>query len=125
MGASKWFFSMSGVILLIGALAIAGKGINFGIDFESGARYTASLEQAGDGRAGAQRASRRPASATPKIQTRRQQGARQERRPDLDRGAGRTDAVEKALEYRFGLAEQVTVEEVGPTFGEDRWPTRP
>ena len=35
MGASKWFFSMSGVILLIGALAIAGKGINFGIDFES------------------------------------------------------------------------------------------
>ena len=35
MGASKWFFSVSGVILLIGALAIAGKGLNFGIDFES------------------------------------------------------------------------------------------
>ena len=28
MGASKWFFSMSGVILLIGALAIGGKGLN-------------------------------------------------------------------------------------------------
>ena len=26
MGASKWFFSVSGVILLIGALAIGGKG---------------------------------------------------------------------------------------------------
>src|SRR5262245_4175507 len=38
MGASRWFFSMSGVILLIGALAIGGKGINFGIDFESGTR---------------------------------------------------------------------------------------
>ena len=38
MGASKWFFSMSGVILLIGALAIGGKGLNFGIDFESGTR---------------------------------------------------------------------------------------
>ena len=51
MGASKWFFSMSGLILLIGALAIAGKGINFGIDFESGTRITAPLTQAGDRRA--------------------------------------------------------------------------
>jgi len=36
MGASKWFFSLSGVILLIGALAIGGKGINFGFDFTGG-----------------------------------------------------------------------------------------
>src|SRR3954452_1219708 len=45
MGASRWFFSMSGLILLIGALAIAGKGLNFGIDFESGTRIRASLQQ--------------------------------------------------------------------------------
>ena len=32
--------------------------------------------------------------------------------------SGRTDAVERALESRFGLTEQVTGEEVGPTFGE-------
>jgi SecD/SecF fusion protein len=38
MGASRWFFSLSGTILLIGALAIGGKGINFGIDFKSGTR---------------------------------------------------------------------------------------
>jgi SecD/SecF fusion protein len=38
MGASKWFFSLSGTILLIGALAIGGKGVNFGIDFKSGTR---------------------------------------------------------------------------------------
>ncbi|HUB37110.1 MAG TPA: protein translocase subunit SecD, partial [Solirubrobacteraceae bacterium] len=38
MGSSKWFFSLSGTILLIGALAIGGKGINFGIDFTSGTR---------------------------------------------------------------------------------------
>src|SRR4051812_27128345 len=43
MGASKWFFSASGVILLIGALAIGGKGLNFGIDFESGTRIKTSL----------------------------------------------------------------------------------
>jgi SecD/SecF fusion protein len=38
MGASKWFFSLSGTILLVGALAIGGKGVNFGIDFTSGTR---------------------------------------------------------------------------------------
>src|SRR6202035_5821939 len=38
MGASKWFFSLSGTILLIGALAIGGKGLNFGISFKSGTR---------------------------------------------------------------------------------------
>jgi SecD/SecF fusion protein len=46
MGKSKWFFSMSGVILLVGALAIAGKGINFGIDFESGTRIKTPIQQA-------------------------------------------------------------------------------
>jgi SecD/SecF fusion protein len=45
MGASKWFFSMSGVILLIGALAIGDKGLNFGIDFTSGTRVTTNLAQ--------------------------------------------------------------------------------
>jgi len=38
MGASKWFFSLSGTILLIGALAIGGKGLNLGRDFTSGTR---------------------------------------------------------------------------------------
>ena len=43
MGASKWFFSASGVIMLTGAFAIAGNGLNFGIDFEGGTRITAPL----------------------------------------------------------------------------------
>jgi SecD/SecF fusion protein len=43
MGASKWFFSMSGTILLIGALSIGGKGLNFGIDFTSGTRVTTNV----------------------------------------------------------------------------------
>jgi SecD/SecF fusion protein len=46
MGKSRWFFSASGLILVIGAMAIAGLGINFGIDFESGTRITAPLERA-------------------------------------------------------------------------------
>jgi SecD/SecF fusion protein len=38
MGASRWFFSLSGCILMIGALAIGGRGLNLGIDFTSGTR---------------------------------------------------------------------------------------
>jgi SecD/SecF fusion protein len=45
MGASKWFFSLSGTILLVGALAIGGKGLNFGIDFTSGTRIQAAFER--------------------------------------------------------------------------------
>jgi SecD/SecF fusion protein len=45
MGASKYFFSMSGVILLIGALAIGGRGLNLGIDFTSGTRITTELSR--------------------------------------------------------------------------------
>ena len=45
MGKSRWFFSASGLILVIGALAIAGLGINFGIDFESGTRIQTPLEE--------------------------------------------------------------------------------
>ena len=46
MGKSRWFFSFSGAILAVGAIAIASLGLNFGIDFESGTRITTPLEQA-------------------------------------------------------------------------------
>ena len=48
MGASRWFFSISGVILLIGGLALATKQLNFGIDFESGTRVKVALVQETD-----------------------------------------------------------------------------
>ena len=41
--ASKYFFSLSGVILAIGAIAFATKQLNLGIDFESGTRIQAAL----------------------------------------------------------------------------------
>jgi len=43
MGASRWFFTMSGVILLVGALSLATKQLNFGIDFKSGTRVKVAL----------------------------------------------------------------------------------
>ena len=61
MGASRYFFSMSGVILLIGALAIGGKGLNLGIDFTSGTRITVGLVQPATAAAGPARSSARPA----------------------------------------------------------------
>ncbi len=43
MGASRWFFTVSGVILLVGALALATKQLNLGIDFKSGTRVEVAL----------------------------------------------------------------------------------
>jgi len=43
MGASRWFFSISGMILLVGALSLATQQLNFGIDFESGTRIKVAL----------------------------------------------------------------------------------
>jgi len=48
MGASRWFFSISGVILLIGGFALATQQLNFGIDFESGTRIKAALQEPTD-----------------------------------------------------------------------------
>ena len=48
IGASRWFFSMSGVILVIGALALATEQLNFGIDFESGTRMKVALVEPTD-----------------------------------------------------------------------------
>jgi SecD/SecF fusion protein len=48
MGASRWFFSISGVILLVGALSLATKQLNFGIDFESGTRIKVALTKQTD-----------------------------------------------------------------------------
>ena len=119
MGASKWFFSMSGMILLIGALAIAGKGINFGIDFESGTRITAPLAQAAtvdDVR----NALRPQGFGDAKIQT--------VDNPELGKHVVQvsTDTlapkdvgkVNKTLTTSFGLADKPNVESIGPTFGQ-------
>jgi SecD/SecF fusion protein len=43
IGLSRWFFSVSGMILLIGGLSLATNQLNFGIDFESGTRIKVAL----------------------------------------------------------------------------------
>ncbi|MHB1468024.1 MAG: protein translocase subunit SecD [Solirubrobacteraceae bacterium] len=45
MGASRWFFSLSGLILLVGAFAIGARGVNFGFDFTGGTRIKTTLAE--------------------------------------------------------------------------------
>ena len=44
--ASKYFFTLSGCILLVGTVAFATKQLNLGIDFKGGSRITVGLQKA-------------------------------------------------------------------------------
>ena len=120
MGKSRWFFSFSGVILAVGAIAIATLGLNFGIDFESGTRITTPLE--------------RPASVDQVRETLSPLGygdAKIQEVDDPELGSnviqvavpkldpGQVPEVERALDSDFGVAgDEFSVTSVGPTFGE-------
>jgi len=119
MGASKWFFSMSGLILAIGAIGIAANSLNFGIDFESGTRITAPLGR-GASVEDVRNALDSQGLGDAKIQT--------VDNPDLGRNVVQiatdtlqpsgVDRVNNALDREFGLADDPNVESIGPTFGE-------
>ena len=118
MGASRWFFSLSGTILLIGALAIGGKGIKFGIDFESGTQIKTAfvapatentvrtaMQSAGVNDAQIQKiVSKDVGGQGFQISTRTLQ-------------PGKLAAVENALGQRFGGVRNFSSTSIGPTFG--------
>ena len=119
MGASKWFFSMSGVILLIGALAIGGKGLNFGIDFESGTRDQDRARTGRPTRTACATRSRRAGFADAEIQRLERLGRGQQRLPDLDRDADEAAARRRSssdLQKKFGV-KSFDYDTIGPTFG--------
>jgi SecD/SecF fusion protein len=119
MGNSRWFFSMSGVILLIGALSIGGKGLNFGIDFTSGTRITTALTQ--------------PASESAIRSVMQANGitdARIQRVQNKDLGSNvvqistkelqptKVQALRARLGQSFGGTASFSSTSVGPTFGQ-------
>jgi SecD/SecF fusion protein len=119
MGKSRWFFSMSGVILLIGALAIAGKGINFGIDFESGTRIKTPIQEAAntDDVRGALPGDLQGAEV------------QEVEEPDLGENVFQISTetlepeevagVREALDEEFGVSQaDFSANSIGPTFGE-------
>ena len=119
MGASRWFFSFSGVILVIGALALGGKGLNFGIDFESGTRITAALRQGRRPRTSCARVLDGRGPRRREDPARHQQGARQQRLPDLDQDAAarRAEQGPRRARRRLRLRQDAGHASIGPTFG--------
>src|SRR3954468_1965480 len=119
IGNSKWFFSMSGVILVAGALAIAGSGVNFGIDFESGSRIVTPLERSASVDQ-VRTVMSQFGYGDAKIQTVKD--------PDLGNNVGqistrtlqpaKVEQIRTALDGRFGVQEGAfSSESIGPTFG--------
>ena len=117
MGASRYFFSMSGVILLIGALAIGGKGLNLGIDFTSGTRITASLVRS-ESESTVRSAATSGGAKNPQVQKISNKGlgnnvfqiSAKQLQPA---GVARVRGI---LQQRFGL-KSFDSSSVGPTFG--------
>ena len=121
MGASKWFFSLSGVILLIGALAIGGKGLKFGIDFESGTRVARRAGQAGDENGIRRRCRARAAgSATPRSsgsRTRAWARTPSRSRPPSSSPTQVAQVTQRAAAQRTAIRGQPDTQSIGPTFG--------
>ena len=122
--ASKWFFSMSGLILAIGSIAFATKQLNLGIDFESGTRIQAALAEPAtvDEIREALVDADIEGSDTAKIQdTENPDFGENVVQIQADIPADQADNVQPVLEDAFGLegGEQgYDSTSIGPTFGE-------
>ena len=119
IGRSRWFFSTSGLILLVCATALAVQGLNFGIDFEGGTRITAPLERSasvddvrdalgGVGLADAEIQSVENEELGDNVV----QISAEELAPT------EVDEVENTLQEEFGFADDPSTEAIGASFGE-------
>jgi SecD/SecF fusion protein len=120
MGASRWFFSMSGLILVVGALALATEQLNFGIDFESGTRIKVALTKATD-EEGVRSALEDNGISSEEIQQVSDpvfgENVFQIQTGQL--GPNRVESAESILKDEFGIvANGFDSTSVGPTFGE-------
>jgi SecD/SecF fusion protein len=120
MGNARWFFSFSGVILLVGAIAISTLGIQFGIDFESGTRITTPLERQAsvdDVRGALEPLGYEEAKIQAVDDPELGSNVFQISVPELD--PSEVDEVEAALDQSFGVAVgDFSSQSIGPTFGE-------
>jgi SecD/SecF fusion protein len=121
MGASRWFFSMSGAILLIGGFSLATNQLNFGIDFESGTRITVAVEQSAD------EEEVRDALGGAGISGEEVQAVTDKNFPGKDvfqiqshqLEPGEVQAAESAIASEFGIVQNgFDSTSVGPTFGQ-------
>jgi SecD/SecF fusion protein len=124
MGASRYFFSMSGVILLVGALAIGGKGLNLGIDFTSGTRISVGLARPATQQQviSLLNAAHVPSPTVQLVHGDKTLGANGFQISSKQLPPSKVTAVRTALQSRFGFATTAgqgdfSYQSVGPTFG--------
>ncbi len=119
MGRSKWFFSMSGAIICAGALAIAGLGLNLGIDFVSGTRITTPVVKNASVNDVLQAISPLGYGDAKIQQIQDKQLGRHVFQITVKKLApDRVNRVENALDQKFGVVRaDFSADSVGPTFG--------
>jgi SecD/SecF fusion protein len=117
MGASKWFFSLSGTILLVGALAIGGNGLNFGISFKSGTRIqTAFVKRVSENEVASAMASAGFANAQVQKFNNRSIGGAGFQISTRTLRPEKVAAIKSLLDARFGN-KNFSDYSIGPTFG--------
>ena len=119
MGYSRWFFSASGVILLVCALALGSKGINFGIDFESGTRIGVALNEKVDEN-GVRDVLAQNGQGDAKIQRidNKKKGASKFQISTPNLTPPQVTKITDSLEKEFGFADTQEVNSIGPSFGQ-------
>jgi SecD/SecF fusion protein len=120
MGASRWFFTMSGLILLVGALSLATNQLNFGIDFKSGTRITAALVKPTN-EEGVREALDSLGVSGEQVQQVSNPvfGDNVFQIETTELGPGQVKGAESALATKYGIAKNgFESTSVGPTFGE-------
>lgn len=121
MGRSKIFFSLSGVILLIGAFGIGSQGVPLGIDFESGTRITTGTERPAteDGVREVMSEAGYADAKIQKIETAENDDSASSFQITTETLEGeRFDAVQQALDEAYGVEDRLSATTVGPTFGQ-------
>jgi len=117
MGKSRYFFAMSGTILVIGSVALATKGLNFGIDFESGTRVTATLKKPVSVEK-VRNAIVPLALSDAKIQQGKENGKNTIQIRTAQLGPGGVKRLQDEVQKSFPVAQEgFSSESIGPTFG--------
>ncbi|HZJ29162.1 MAG TPA: protein translocase subunit SecD [Solirubrobacterales bacterium] len=118
-GMSRWFFSISGLILIIGSFSFAVKGVNLGIDFESGTRITVALAEDTD-EAGVREAINEVGVQDNGIQrvSDEQLGDNVFQFRSTEMQPEQSAQLERIFDQRYGIVEGAFNEDtIGPTFG--------
>jgi SecD/SecF fusion protein len=119
IGKSKWFFSMSGVILMVCAIAMSVQGLNFGIDFEGGTRITAPLSKpATVDQVRGVLADQGLGDAEVQTISNDDLGKNVVQISTHELGDNGVEGVTDALRNEFGLADNPSTQQIGASFGQ-------